>query len=153
MIWQQEPRRKRAHTTGTFRGPLLHFDSLEPNLRFSPKPAAAPSEFRMDYYRCSSEELRQEVIRRGYTPFGSPDQHSEGLNSDDDTRGTEATTIQTSLRPFVDRDLNLMRTAEFGSTVQPSLLVGQRTSLPPSPLLVPRHPDAEAPDSDSEPSR
>jgi hypothetical protein len=80
----------------------------------------------MDYYNCSIEELHQELQRRNYTPFGSRDQLSEGLRADDDMRGSEATTVTTEHpAAFVPREVNLMRTAEFGQTVPAGQLVNQ----------------------------
>lgn len=82
----------------------------------------------MDYYRCPNAELIQEVTRRGYTPRGNQDELSEGLQQDDDMRGSEATTINTLAKQFVPPKVNLLWTAQFGTTIHASLLVGERRS-------------------------
>lgn len=82
----------------------------------------------MDYYHCSIEELHQELQRRNYMPVGNRDQLSESLRADDDLRGSEATTVKTD-QPisFAPRDVNLMRTAEFGQSVPATQLIDQST--------------------------
>ena len=80
----------------------------------------------MDYYHCSLQELHEELQRRHYAPFGSRDQLSEGLRADDEVRGSEATTVKTEYpTAFAPREINLMRTVEFGQTVPTVQMVNQ----------------------------
>jgi hypothetical protein len=80
----------------------------------------------MEYYRCPIEDLIQEARRRGYTRFGNSDQLSEGLQRDEEARGSDATTVGTVAQSaFVPRGLNLSHTAEFGKTVLASHLVDE----------------------------
>lgn len=83
----------------------------------------------MDYYQCPNEKLREEISRRGYTPIGSQDHLSEGLKKDDDSRGTDATTIETLFTSSALAAPNRMREVEFGKTMHPELLVGERKSI------------------------
>ncbi|CAO2657066.1 Nn.00g058690.m01.CDS01 [Neocucurbitaria sp. VM-36] len=81
----------------------------------------------MNYYSCQIEEIHKEIRRRGYIPFGTNDQLSESLTRDDDARETDATTVYTkNIGDFVPRELNLLRTAEFGESVLPSLLANEK---------------------------
>lgn len=80
----------------------------------------------MDYYQCLIEELRRELQRRGYGPYGSHDQLSESLQADDEVRGSEATTVTTGyFTAFVPRDINMVRTVEFGQAFPATQLVNQ----------------------------
>lgn len=80
----------------------------------------------MAYYSCPIEGLYNEIRRRGFVPSGTPDQLSEGLKKDEETRGAEATTIRTeNLGLFVPRELNVARTAEFGHTAPAGSLVNE----------------------------
>jgi len=72
------------------------------------------------------EALNLEVRRRGYIFVGCRDQLSEALQTDDHVRGSDATTVTTEVSgPFVPRELNLSRTAEFGKTAIVNSLVGE----------------------------
>jgi hypothetical protein len=78
----------------------------------------------MDYYFCSAEELRLEISRRGYLPVGGQDELSEELKKDDETRGTDATTLKTldSAQFSPHAKLRLACSPGF---VHPNLLVGE----------------------------
>ncbi|KAF2869552.1 hypothetical protein BDV95DRAFT_498177 [Massariosphaeria phaeospora] len=80
----------------------------------------------MDYYGCPKDELRQELLRRGYQPQGGRDELSECLTRDDVARSSEATTLETMIRPYREHDQGRRQTAEYGDAVDPSLLVGER---------------------------
>ncbi|KAF1932207.1 uncharacterized protein M421DRAFT_1864 [Didymella exigua CBS 183.55] len=81
----------------------------------------------MDYYRCSDEALRRELDRRHFATYGNHDLLSEQLRADDDAKGSEATTVTTRYpSTCASREINLMRTAEFGQTVPATQLVNQR---------------------------
>lgn len=83
----------------------------------------------MEYYQCAIEDLYFETQRRGYTRAATRDQLSETLKKDDDSRGAEATTVESrELGFFVPRQLNLSRTAEFGETVPAGKLVNESMS-------------------------
>jgi hypothetical protein len=83
----------------------------------------------MAYYGCSTEELYHELQRRGYAIKGSHDHLSEALDRDDRSRGTEATTIATAEMCLnVSRELDLLRTSEFGPTASVGLLVNESKS-------------------------
>jgi hypothetical protein len=85
----------------------------------------------MNYCQCSIEELQFELRRRGYNFIGTRDQLGEALKKDDDARGSEATTVTTKVwGPFVPRDLNSSRTAEFGKTAVTSVLVDESMQGP-----------------------
>lgn len=80
----------------------------------------------MDYYRCSIEALRLELERRQFATYGSHDLLSEQLRADDDAKGSEATTVTTeSPSVYAPREINLMRTVEFGKTVPATQLMNQ----------------------------
>lgn len=80
----------------------------------------------MDYYRCSIEPLRRELERRHFPTYGGHDLLSEQLRADDDARGSEATTVTTeSPSAYAPREINIMRTVEFGKTVPTTRLVNQ----------------------------
>ena len=80
----------------------------------------------MEYYRCPLEDLIREARRRGYTRLGTSDQLSEGLERDEEARGSLATTVDTVAQSlFKPRQLNLLPTAEFGKTVLASHLVNE----------------------------
>jgi len=80
----------------------------------------------MDYYFCATEDLRQEFSRRGFFAFpAGPDELSEQLRNDDETRGTDATTITTvDSAQFTAKQK--LRIALAPNVVHPSLLVGER---------------------------
>ncbi|KAH3909138.1 hypothetical protein HBH56_168660 [Parastagonospora nodorum] len=81
----------------------------------------------MIYYQCSTEALNLEIRRRGYIFIGCRDQLSEALQTDDNVRGSDATTVTTEVSgPFVPRELNSSRTAEFGKTAMVNSLVGEK---------------------------
>ncbi|KAL6702954.1 hypothetical protein ACN47E_000796 [Coniothyrium glycines] len=81
----------------------------------------------MDYYQCCTADLQQEVGRRGYTLSGSSDQLSESLKKDDEARGSLATTVVTDNESqFVPREVNLARSAEYGTGVPAGVLVGEK---------------------------
>lgn len=80
----------------------------------------------MDYYHCSNEALRQEGQRRALASYGGHDELSEILQEDDDTRGSEATTVVTE--PFEadgENEANLLRTRAFGKTIPVDKLVDE----------------------------
>lgn len=80
----------------------------------------------MDYYHCSNEALRQEGQRRALASYGGHDELSEILREDDDTRGSEATTVVTE--PFEadgENEANLFRTRAFGRTIPVDKLVDE----------------------------
>ena len=80
----------------------------------------------MDYYSCQIEELRKEIQRRGYTPYGTGDQLSESLTKDDDTRGADATTVKTEdPDQVIPRELNSLRMTKFGQSAPAALLVNE----------------------------
>jgi len=87
----------------------------------------------MEYYRCLSVELTEEIRRRGFRPYGNQDQLSEALKRDDDNRGSEATTVMTVPIPYVPSEVNLTRSVEFGASAHAHVLVGERESSP-SPI-------------------
>jgi hypothetical protein len=92
----------------------------------------------MDYYRCSIEALRRELERRHFATYGSHDLLSERLRADDDAKGSEATTVTTGdPSAYAPREINIMRTAEFGQTVPATQLVNQSAR---NYDLRPRHP-------------
>jgi hypothetical protein len=83
----------------------------------------------MAYYGCSTEELYHELRRRGYAVNGSHDHLSEALDMDDRSRGTEATTVATiGICLSVPREVDLLRTSEFGPTAPVGLLVNESRS-------------------------
>jgi hypothetical protein len=85
----------------------------------------------MAYYGCSTEELYHELQRHGYAVNESRDHLSEALDWDDRSRGTEATTVATiGICLSVPRDLDLLRTSEFGPTAPVGLLVNESRSWP-----------------------
>jgi hypothetical protein len=80
----------------------------------------------MNYYQCSIEDLHLEARRRGYNPGGTRDQLCEALQKDDYVRGADTTTVMTqNLGPYMPRELNSSRTAEFGRTAPAMLLVNE----------------------------
>jgi hypothetical protein len=82
----------------------------------------------MNYYQCSIEDLHLEARRRGYNLGGTRDQLCEAMQKDDHARGAEATTVITQdLGPYMPRELNISRTAEFGQTAPAMLLVNEST--------------------------
>jgi len=78
----------------------------------------------MDYYFCSTDELRHEIARRGFLPVGSQDELSEELKKDDETRGTDATTLKTLDSQHFTPQAKL-RIATWPGLVHPNLLVGE----------------------------
>lgn len=90
----------------------------------------------MDYYFCATEDLRQEFSRRGFFAFpAGPDELSEQLRNDDETRGTDATTITTvDSAQFTPKQK--LRIALAPNVVHPSLLVGESEWLPCSCLCL-----------------
>lgn len=78
----------------------------------------------MDYYFCSAEELRHEIRRRGAFPVGGQDELSEELKKDDETRGTDATTLKTLDSAHFGPKAKL-RIAFSPNVVHPNLLVGE----------------------------
>jgi hypothetical protein len=77
-----------------------------------------------DYYHCTSQELWQEVKRRGYSPLGGHDELSEGLTRDDHVRGTGATTVTTVAKECA-KPRSKRQMAEYGEAIDPSQLVGE----------------------------
>jgi hypothetical protein len=83
----------------------------------------------MNYYQCSSEDLRLETQRRGYTFAGNSDQLSELLEKDDDSRGAEATTVATKAMDLhTTGELDLLYTRELGEVVVAERLVNESRS-------------------------
>lgn len=78
----------------------------------------------MDYYFCAPEELRSELSRRGYLAVGGQDELSEELRKDDDSRGTDATTIKTLDSAHFGPKAKL-KIAYSPNVVHPTLLVGE----------------------------
>lgn len=83
----------------------------------------------MEYYKCSFEDLRREANRRKLQlPLIPQDELSEALASDDERRGSEATTVETKIQGgFVPQNVHLGHTAEFGATVLANQLVDEST--------------------------
>lgn len=83
----------------------------------------------MEYYKCLIEDLWREVNRRKLQlPLKPRDELSEALASDDERRGSEATTVETRIQGgFVPQNVNLGHTAEFGATVLANQLVDEST--------------------------
>jgi hypothetical protein len=81
----------------------------------------------MNYYPCSTEEIRLELQRRGLTADGPHDELSEMLEKDDKDRGADATTVTTfDLDPHTRRNLDLTsHAAEFGRIAPIDLLVNE----------------------------
>lgn len=83
----------------------------------------------MNYYQCSTKEIHIEILRRGYTVSGSRDELSEMLTNDDNSRGTEATTVATKRGgTSLPRDLNLRTTSELGQIIPAVRLVNESKS-------------------------
>ncbi|KAF5849572.1 hypothetical protein GGP41_004995 [Bipolaris sorokiniana] len=82
----------------------------------------------MEYYKCLIEDLWREVNRRKLQlPLKPRDELSEALASDDERRGSEATTVETRIQGgFVPQNVNLGHTAEFGATVLANQLVDEK---------------------------
>lgn len=69
----------------------------------------------MDYYQCSFEALHGEVQRRTLSTHGSHDLLSERLQSDDDERGSDATTVITeNVSDITPREVSIIKTGGFG---------------------------------------
>lgn len=79
----------------------------------------------MDYYRCAKTDLHQELTRRGHQAYGEKDEAAERLKTDDEQRGSIATTVHTATEGG-----NLVRTwkvnPEYGKTVPAGLLINER---------------------------
>jgi hypothetical protein len=68
----------------------------------------------MNYYQCSTEDLSLETRRRGYIVAGNCDQLSEFLEKDDDSRGSEATTVATKAMDLhATGEIDLLNTGEL----------------------------------------
>ncbi|EUC45191.1 hypothetical protein COCMIDRAFT_96265 [Bipolaris oryzae ATCC 44560] len=82
----------------------------------------------MEYYRCPIEDLWREVNRRKLgLPLRPRDELSEALASDDERRGSAATTVETVIQGgFVPLSINLGHTAEFGATVLANQLIDEK---------------------------
>lgn len=81
----------------------------------------------MNYYPCSTEELRLELQRRGLTTDGPHDELSEVLEKDDKDKESDATTVTTfELDPHTQCNLNLTsHAAGFGRIAPLDLLVNE----------------------------
>lgn len=80
----------------------------------------------MEYYECSFEAVHKELQRRAHTAHGSHDQLSELLWSDDDERGSEATTVMTKIMTVAaPYEPNSVWEEQFGSTFPAEQLVNQ----------------------------
>lgn len=84
--------------------------------------------YHMDYYHCPFEQLCREIERRGYIPCGGHDELSEGLTRDDNTRGADATIVETVVKDSAE-PRSRKQIAEYGQPIDPSLLVGESESL------------------------
>ncbi|KAH9873433.1 hypothetical protein IAQ61_004056 [Plenodomus lingam] len=72
-------------------------------------------------------ELQQELRRRGCIPEGTIDELSEGLQEDDESRGSCATTVTTEdVGYYIPQSLNLPRPAEFEQLALVGSLINQR---------------------------
>ncbi|KAF2847840.1 hypothetical protein T440DRAFT_500821 [Plenodomus tracheiphilus IPT5] len=81
----------------------------------------------MDYYHCSSEDLHQEIRRRGHSPTGTIDALSEGLQADDESRGTHATTVTTeNVGYLVTQFLDLPSTPGYEQLARAGSLINQK---------------------------
>ncbi|KAJ4992078.1 hypothetical protein SVAN01_02399 [Stagonosporopsis vannaccii] len=81
----------------------------------------------MNYYQCSIEALRRELQRRVQATHGSHDQLSERLQSDDEQRGSEATTVTTeTVSAITPRVVISLRARGYGQPFAAAQLVGQR---------------------------
>ncbi|KAF2728922.1 hypothetical protein EJ04DRAFT_448355 [Polyplosphaeria fusca] len=77
----------------------------------------------MTYYHCTTDDLRQEIRRRGYIALSSHDVLAEWLQNDDEDRATEATTVANLSQPASSK-VKRLRTAH-GEVIAPSALIGE----------------------------
>ncbi|EDU50710.1 conserved hypothetical protein [Pyrenophora tritici-repentis Pt-1C-BFP] len=82
----------------------------------------------MSYYQCSAQSLSQETDRRGFdTDQCTKDELAEYLKQDDETRGSDATTVGT-VKPgeFIPKDASLAYKSYLDQKATASALINQK---------------------------